>query len=181
MLAQVGLSPSIPQQLAIGVLVLVGFACVAFAKLFGPFLQLYIQARLSKARVGVWEIIGMRLRHADVPAIVFSRIRSEKAGIPVRASDLELHDLAGGDIAGVIGALIEAKRAGVPLDFETACAADLQGFDPLAGVHAIVHAGGPGVEGDDPYSAHALVLLMRERGRSTAGLRLPPLPDARPG
>lgn len=161
------------------ILVVVVFLAVLLA-FVGSCFNLYLMCLITGTRIGLLHLMGMRLRKVDLKTIIYSRIRSVKAGLSISARELESHYLAGGRVPEVVSALIAARTAGIDLDFETACAADLQGFDPLAGVHAIVHADEPGVEGFDPYSAHALVLLMRERGRSTAGLRLPPLPEPRP-
>ena len=78
-------------------LVALVFFVVIFA-VVGQFLNLYIQALLSKARVGILDLIGMRLRKVDIRIIVLSRIRSVKAGIEISSAQLETHYLAGGRV-----------------------------------------------------------------------------------
>ncbi len=105
----------------------------------GQFINLYIQALLSNAKVGLLEIIGMRLRKVDIRSVVYARIRAVKAGIPISTAQLETHYLAGGRINNVVSALIAAMRAKIALDFDTACSIDLAGRDILDAVQTSVN------------------------------------------
>ena len=80
----------------------------------GQFINLYIQAFLSNAHVGLLDIIGMRLRKVDVRQVVYGRIRAVKAGLNVSTSQIETHYLAGGDIRRVVSALIAARSIFFP-------------------------------------------------------------------
>lgn len=102
------------------------------------FINLWIQALLSGARVGMFELVGMKLRRVDPRTIVFSRIRAVKAGINIPTNKLETHFLAGGRVAQVITALIAADRARIELTYDTACAIDLAGRDILDAVQTSV-------------------------------------------
>ncbi len=105
----------------------------------GQFINLYIQAYVSNAKVKLIDLIGMRLRKVDVRAVVISRIRAAKAGIPISTAQLDEHYLAGGRIHNVVSAIIAAKKARIELDWDTACAIDLAGRDILDAVNTSVN------------------------------------------
>ncbi|MFG0331639.1 MAG: flotillin-like protein FloA [Phycisphaerales bacterium] len=119
----------------IGILLIGG---LVFVFILGQFLNLWLQAFFSGARVGLFELIGMRLRKVDPRVIVLSRIRAVKAGLDISTSQLETHYLAGGRVPQVINALIAADRAKIDLKFNTACAIDLAGRDILEAVQTSV-------------------------------------------
>ncbi len=123
----------------VAILVVVGvIALIVFAVILS-FLNLYIQALFSGARVRIFDLIGMKLRKVDPKTIVYSRIRAVKAGIDITTADLETHYLAGGRVPSVINALIAANRARITLPFATACAIDLAGRDILDAVQTSVN------------------------------------------
>ncbi len=99
---------------------------------------LYIQAMMSGAHVGLWDLIGMRLRKVDPRLIVITRITAYKAGLPISTALLEAHYLAGGHVERVVNALIAANKAAIPLTFDRATAIDLAGRDVLDAVHTSV-------------------------------------------
>ncbi len=99
---------------------------------------LYIQAMMSGAHVGLWDLIGMRLRKVDPRVIVINRITASKAGLPITTDKLEAHYLAGGHVERVVRALIAANKAAIPLTFDRATAIDLAGRDVLEAVHTSV-------------------------------------------
>ncbi len=121
----------------------VGFAILALVALVffivvAQFFNLWLQAWLSGAHVGFFELIGMRLRKVDPRVIVLTRISAIRADIDVEARQLESHFLAGGRVPNVVRALIAADRAKIPLDFRLACAIDLAGRDVLDAVQTSV-------------------------------------------
>ncbi|MFM9997089.1 MAG: flotillin-like protein FloA [Phycisphaerales bacterium] len=120
--------------LAVGVL----FIIVAMV-VVGQFISLYIQALLSKAHVGLLEIIGMRLRKVDIRTVVYSRIRAVKAGLDIGTNALETHYLAGGRVPNVITAMISARGAKIDLPWNIATAIDLAGRDILDAVQTSVN------------------------------------------
>jgi len=128
------MGPVVIGIIVIGVIVLLVFGVIVL-----NFLNLYIQALFSGARVGIIDLIGMRLRKVDPRTIVYSRIRAVKAGIDLSANQLETHYLAGGRVPTVINALIAANRAKISLPFDTACAIDLAGRDILNAVQTSVN------------------------------------------
>ena len=62
----------------------------------------------------------MRLRNVPPAQIVLPLITAHKAGIPLSASQLEAHYLAGGHVQQVVQALISADKANIDLTFERA-------------------------------------------------------------
>ncbi|USN99034.1 MAG: flotillin-like protein FloA [Phycisphaeraceae bacterium] len=103
------------------------------------FIGLWFQALLSKAKVGIADLIGMKFRKVDARVIVLSRIRAVRAGIPVSTAQLEEHYLAGGRVTNVVSALISARKARIELDWDTACAIDLAGRDIFDAVNTSVN------------------------------------------
>ena len=130
---------ALPQGAMVAILVVVGLAIVIGVFLVGQFINLYIQALLSKAPVGIFELIGMRLRKVDIRTIVYSRIRAVKSGMQISTNELETHYLAGGRVPNVVSALIAARKARIDLDFDTSCAIDLAGRDILDAVNTSVN------------------------------------------
>ncbi|MFN7021372.1 MAG: flotillin-like protein FloA [Phycisphaerales bacterium] len=101
--------------------------------------SLYFQALFSNARVGVTELIGMKLRKVDPRVVVYSRIRAVKAGLEIPTSRIETHYLAGGRVPSVINAIIAAKGAKIDLPWDIATAIDLAGRDILDAVQTSVN------------------------------------------
>ncbi|MBU2701499.1 uncharacterized protein YqfA (UPF0365 family) [Sporomusaceae bacterium BoRhaA] len=118
-------------------LVVVAFAVVLFLH-FVP-LGLWISAMAAKVEVGIFTLIGMRLRRVPPAAIVLPLIKANKAGIEVNANQLEAHFLAGGNVDRVVDALIAAQRAEIPLPFTRSAAIDLAGRDVLEAVQMSVN------------------------------------------
>lgn len=121
------------------VLVLVGLFVLFVLMLVGSYVNLWIQAWLSDARVRFTELIGMRFRKVDPRTIVLSRIQAVKAGLQISTNQLETHYLAGGRVRSVANALIAADRARIELPWNTACAIDLAGRDILEAVQTSVN------------------------------------------
>jgi uncharacterized protein YqfA (UPF0365 family) len=111
---------------------------ILFAVLF-QFIGLYVRALVSGARVGLLDLVGMRLRKVNAAAIVNSRIQASRAGIDVSTPEMESHVLAGGDVQRVINAMIAANKANIDLPWKTATAIDLAGRDILDAVQTSVN------------------------------------------
>lgn len=124
------------QHAAIIAIVLASLFVLLLVFVASTFLNLYIQALVSEAYVSMPRLVRMRLRGLDPHMIVYSRIRSVKAGVPIDVDRIENHALAGGDVATVVSALIAADRAGIRLGWEAATSIDLAGHDPLADIEA---------------------------------------------
>ena len=114
---------------------------IIFLSIFFSFVPigLWISALASGVRVGIFTLVGMRIRKVVPSRIVNPMIKATKAGLNVSINKLEAHFLAGGNVDRVINALIAAQRAGIPLDFEKACAIDLAGRDVLNAVQMSVN------------------------------------------
>lgn len=86
-------------------------------------------ALVSGAHVSMARLIGIKIRRIKVAPIVDAYIMARKAGIQIDISELETHQLAGGDIQKVINALISAHSAKINLPIDLAKAIDLAGRD----------------------------------------------------
>ncbi|MGE5672960.1 MAG: flotillin-like protein FloA [Mycobacterium leprae] len=99
---------------------------------------LWISALAADVRVGIFYLVGMRLRRVPPARLVQALIKAEKAGLEPGIERLEAHYLAGGNVDRVVNALIAAHRAGIELPFERAAAIDLAGRDVLQAVQMSV-------------------------------------------
>ncbi|MBE6368380.1 MAG: UPF0365 family protein [Lentisphaerae bacterium] len=99
----------------------------------------WIAAMFSGVPVGIFALIGMRLRRVPPTAIVDALIQARKAGIDVRVDTLEAHYLAGGDVSRVVAALVAADKANMDLSVQRATAIDLAGRDVLEAVKMSVN------------------------------------------
>src|ERR1051326_7981367 len=77
--------------------VLVLIAIVIIWVIFSYF-QLWLQARLTSAKVGFIDLIGMHFRKVDYPMIVRQKIALVQAGVKVDNRELEAHYLARGNV-----------------------------------------------------------------------------------
>jgi uncharacterized protein YqfA (UPF0365 family) len=130
------------QGIGIGLWVLIGLAVLVgllFLIMFGPLFGLWLQALAAHAGVGIFQMIGMKLRKVNPQVIVLSRIQAIQAGLEVQTEWLEGHYLAGGRPVNVVRALIAANRANIVLTWKTATAIDLAGRDILDAVQTSVN------------------------------------------
>ncbi len=100
---------------------------------------LWISALAAGVNVGIFNLVGMRLRRVVPSRIVSPLIKARKAGLGVTVNQLEAHYLAGGNVDRVINSLIAAQRAEIDLSFERAAAIDLAGRDVLEAVQMSVN------------------------------------------
>ncbi|MGI6450391.1 MAG: flotillin-like protein FloA [Desulfitobacteriia bacterium] len=100
---------------------------------------LWISALAAGVNVGIFTLVGMRLRRVIPSRIVNPLIKAHKAGLGLGTTQLEAHYLAGGNVDKVVNALIAAERAAIPLKFERAAAIDLAGRDVLQAVQMSVN------------------------------------------
>ena len=122
-------------------LIIIIVAVLLFLVIFLSFVPigLWISAAASGVNVGIFQLIGMRIRKVVPKRIVDPMIKATKAGLKLSINNLETHYLAGGNVDRVVNALIAAQRAGIPLDFERCCAIDLAGRDVLNAVQMSVN------------------------------------------
>jgi len=119
----------------IGLVLLVG---VVIFLVILRYLGLWVRCIMTKAGIGLIDLIGMSLRKVSPNVIVSTKIMAVQAGIPVQTRDLESHYLAGGNAPKVVRALIAADRANIDLNFKIGAAIDLAGRDVLDAVHTSV-------------------------------------------
>ncbi|MBW8049604.1 MAG: UPF0365 family protein [Cytophagales bacterium] len=126
-----------PIQILILVIIagIIGF----FIFLYFVPIGLWITAIFSGVRVGLFELVFMRIRKVPPGVIVNSLITAVKAGLNVTSTDLETHYLAGGHVPSVVKALISADKANLELDFKQATAIDLAGRDVFEAVQTSVN------------------------------------------
>ncbi|MBQ9364584.1 MAG: flotillin-like protein FloA [Schwartzia sp.] len=115
------------------------FVIAAFVFLHFVPIGLWISAIAADVPVGIFQLVGMRLRRVVPERIVLPLIKANKAGLTVSANQLEAHYLAGGNVDRVVDALIAAHRAEIPLPFERSAAIDLAGRDVLEAVQMSVN------------------------------------------
>ena len=72
---------------------------------------LWISALAADVHVGIFTLIGMRMRRVPPAKIVMPLIKANKAGLDVNVNQLEAHYLAGGNVDKVVDALIASQRA----------------------------------------------------------------------
>lgn len=100
---------------------------------------LWISALAAGVRVGLFTLVGMRLRRVVPSRVINPLVKAYKAGLDVTTNQLESHYLAGGNVDRVVNALIAAHRANIELSFERAAAIDLAGRDVLEAVQMSVN------------------------------------------
>jgi uncharacterized protein YqfA (UPF0365 family) len=135
------------------VLILVVIGCIVafFTFLYFVPVNLWITAIFSGVRVGLLELVFMRIRKVPPSIVVNSLITATKAGLTIqegeelearrklKSQDLETHYLAGGNVPQVIKALISADKANINLTFKQATAIDLAGRDVFEAVQISVN------------------------------------------
>ncbi|MBX6395210.1 MAG: flotillin-like protein FloA [Alicyclobacillaceae bacterium] len=122
-------------------LLLLVFVVLVFMSVLLTFVpvMLWISAWAAGVRVGIFTLIGMRLRRVPPSRIINPLIKATKAGLSLGTNQLESHYLAGGNVDRVVNALIAAERANIVLGFERAAAIDLAGRDVLQAVQMSVN------------------------------------------
>ena len=113
---------------------------------------IWFQAILSGVRVSLIHLVLMRWRRVNPNTIVMALITGTKAGLKLKANDLEAHYLAKGNVSKGVMALISANKANIPLDFQMAAAIDLAGRDVFEAVQMSVN---PKVINTPPVTAVA--------------------------
>ncbi|MFM7052929.1 MAG: flotillin-like protein FloA [Planctomycetota bacterium] len=102
-------------------------------------LKLYLQAYFSDAKVGILDLVMMRLRKVPPEVIVLNRISAKKAGLDIPTDLMEAHYLARGNVSRVVAAMIAADKASIDLPWNRATAIDLAGRDILDAVQTSVN------------------------------------------
>ncbi|TMW73860.1 flotillin-like protein FloA [Alteribacter natronophilus] len=128
--------PTDQLMILVGIGLLIIFLVVLFT--FVP-VTLWISAWAAGVKIGIWQLVGMRLRRVVPQRVVVPLIKAVKAGLDLSTNKLEGHYLAGGNVDRVVNALIAAQRANIELSFERCAAIDLAGRDVLEAVQMSVN------------------------------------------
>lgn len=100
---------------------------------------LWFQALISGVRISLLQLVLMRWRGVSPNTIVMAMVTGTKAGLSLKANELEAHYLAKGNVPKVVNALISADKANIALDFKMAAAIDLAGRDVFEAVQMSVN------------------------------------------
>ena len=134
-------------------IILVAIVVVALIILLWFFpVALWFQAILSGVHISLIQLLLMRWRGVNPKTIVMGMITGTKAGLSLKANELEAHYLAKGNVTKVIMALISANKANIPIDFKMASAIDREGRDVLEAAQMSVN---PKVINTPPVTAVA--------------------------
>jgi len=141
LLSQILLAAS--QVVVIG-LAIAGVFLLVVVLVAASYARLWIQCWLTRAKIGIADLLGMTFRKVDPRIIVRSKIMAVKAGIyddsGVTSGALEAHYLAGGNVPLVIRAMVAARKAKtIEVTFREAAAIDLAGRDILESVQTSVY------------------------------------------
>jgi len=133
-------SDSLPANWAWILVGLIGVLFLLLALLvFFSFINLWLQAFLTGARVGFFDLVAMKFRKVDYGMLVRQKIALVQAGVKVGNDELEAHYLARGNVPKVATAVIAAHKAGIDLPWRIAAAIDLAGRDILDAVKTSVN------------------------------------------
>ncbi|MDF2519762.1 MAG: hypothetical protein K0R84_390 [Clostridia bacterium] len=151
--------------IGLGLIVLV----LALFFIFVP-IGLWVSALAAGVKIGIMNLVGMKLRRVAPIRIVLPLIKATKAGIKVNVNQLEAHYLAGGNVDRVVDALIAAQRANMDLMFERAAAIDLAGRDVLEAVKMSVNPKVVETPNVSAVSKDGIELLVKARVTVRANL-----------
>jgi uncharacterized protein YqfA (UPF0365 family) len=166
-------------------LLAVGFGVVVMLIIFAVFaryFRLWIQSKMTGARIGIFDLLGMTFRKVNPSVIVRSKIMAVQAGLTdetgITSKSLEAHYLAGGNVPLVIRSIIAAKKAKtIDLDFKLATAIDLAGRNVLEAVQTSVYpkvidcpARGAARESLDAVAKNGIQLKVKARVTVRANL-----------
>jgi uncharacterized protein YqfA (UPF0365 family) len=148
-----------------------------FLFVFFSFLQLWIQCLLTGARIGILDMIRMRLCKVDYSMIVRQKIALVQAGVKATTQEMEAHVLSRGNVQKVVGAVIAAHKAGMDLPWRVAAAIDLAGRDVYEAVKRSVDP--KVIDCPDPSKGRATLdgvcrngIQLRARARVTVRTKL---------
>jgi len=125
------------------VFVFIIFGLVVLA-VFARYFRLWIQSVTTRARISIFDLLGMTFRKVNPAVIVRTKIMAVQAGLDdstgITSRALEAHYLAGGNVPLVIRACIAATKARIiDLSFKQAAAIDLAGRNVLEAVQTSVY------------------------------------------
>jgi uncharacterized protein YqfA (UPF0365 family) len=133
------LNPVVPLILLVFLLLV----AIVFLAVLTRYFRYWIQSKMTRAGIGILDLLGMTLRKVEARVIVRAKIMAVQAGLGdvdgVTTKGLEAHYLAGGHVEQVIKAIIAAHKARLNLSFKQATAIDLAGRNVLEAVQTSVY------------------------------------------
>ena len=94
----------------VGILILIPILLIGIMVfLYVVPLGLWVSALAAGVNVGIFTLVGMRLRRVNPSQIVMPLIKANKAGLDVNVNQLEAHYLAGGDVDRVVDVTVRAN------------------------------------------------------------------------
>jgi uncharacterized protein YqfA (UPF0365 family) len=125
--------------IGVGALVLLVFLVIFFS-----FIRLWIQSFLTGAKIGLVDMIRMKLCNVDYARVVRWKIALVQAGVPVKTQDMESLYLSDSTrekigVERVSQAVIAAHKAGIDLSWPVAQAIQLAGRNILEAVQIYVN------------------------------------------
>jgi uncharacterized protein YqfA (UPF0365 family) len=126
-----------PWKIVVGAVVVIAF--LIFLVVFFSFMRLWIQCLLTRAHIGIVDMIRMKLCNVDYAMVARQKIALVQAGVKVSTQDMEAHFLSRGNVPKVAAAVIAAHKAGMDLPWRVAAAIDLAGRDVLDAVKTSVN------------------------------------------
>jgi uncharacterized protein YqfA (UPF0365 family) len=141
---------------------------------FTRYFRLWIQCKMTRAGITIWDLLGMTFRKVSPSVIVRAKIMATQAGLGeeegITTRALEAHYLAGGNVPIVARAIVAAHKAKLNLTFKAACAIDLAGRDVVLAVQTSVNplvidcpARGGSKESLDAIAQNGIQLKVRAR------------------
>jgi uncharacterized protein YqfA (UPF0365 family) len=141
--AQKGAGKEAGNDVIVGALVVGGIIAVIVVVIvlwiFFSFIRVWIQSLFTGAKVGISNLIGMKLRNVDYTLIVRHKIALVQAGVKISTEEMEAHYLSRGNVPKTTAAVIAAHKAGMDLPWRVAAAIDLAGRDILDAVRTSVN------------------------------------------
>jgi uncharacterized protein YqfA (UPF0365 family) len=133
---------SMLQPQLIAVFMAMGLALIVALFLFVLMLTLFrpwLQGLMSGAGVSVLELIGMRMRRINVPAVMSSLILAKQSGVELSHIDLQRADLRGVDLEKLTLAFIETHKQDLGVTFDDLVELELRGrlAEKLGGAGAL--------------------------------------------
>jgi uncharacterized protein YqfA (UPF0365 family) len=105
----------LPQGAIVAIVVVSVIAFLVIIGLIYNFIGLYVQAMLSGAPIGMFDLLAMKLRRVPLQLIVMARITAKKAGLDIPTDKWEAHYLARGKVEELLRAMVTAHQGGLDI------------------------------------------------------------------
>ena len=110
-----GVTLALDQGIVVAIVVISVIFFLVIVGLIYNFIGLYVQAMLSGAPIGMFDLLAMKLRRVPLQLIVMARITSKKAGLDVPTDKWEAHYLARGKVEELLRAMVTAHQGGLSI------------------------------------------------------------------